>query len=99
MIWLPEHPLETLLVEVEDGQMERCVCRACLVRFVMFSMCSAVSERHVQDRKPLPKRPASSQSRSPLRPEVVLARNEGQGMWSVTRVPCPGWLEISTFPP
>jgi hypothetical protein len=21
------------------------------------------------------------------------------GTWSVTRVPCPGWLEISTFPP
>jgi len=21
------------------------------------------------------------------------------GMWSVTRVPCPGWLEISTLPP
>jgi hypothetical protein len=74
-IWLPEHPLETLLVEVEDGQMERCACRPCLVRFVMFSMCSAVSERPVPNRKPLPKRPSSSQSRSSLRPDVVLARD------------------------
>ena len=76
-IWLPEHPLETLLVEVEDGQMERCACRPCLVRFVMFSMCSAVSERPVPNRKPLPKRPSSSQSRSSLRPDVVFG--DGQG--------------------
>jgi hypothetical protein len=28
-----------------------------------------------------------------------LAQEEDAGMWSVTRVPCPGWLEISTLPP
>jgi hypothetical protein len=75
MIRLPEHTLETLPVEVEDGQMERCTRRPCLVRFVMFSMCSAVSERPVPNRKPLPKRPSSSQSRSSLRQDVVLARD------------------------
>jgi hypothetical protein len=45
-IWLPELPLQTLLVKVEDRQRERCAPRLYFVRFAIFSMCFVVTEHH-----------------------------------------------------
>jgi radical SAM protein with 4Fe4S-binding SPASM domain len=74
-IWPPEHQLQTLLAEVEEGQRERFARRPCFVRFAMFSMCFVVTEHPFPNRKLLPKRPSISRILFSLRPDGILARH------------------------
>jgi len=88
MIGLPDPPLESLLVEVDDGQRERYACRPRFVRSAMISMSSVVTERIA----PKPKATAQSTVKFTIPVLIVpgCSFGEGQPQRRLPRVSAPG---------
>jgi hypothetical protein len=62
--------------EDEENRRERCACQAGAMRFVLFSLCSAVTGHLLGNRKQSLKRALNSKPGSILPPDGILARDK-----------------------